>query len=129
MPQPIPAPTLDLETAAAPAPPVAGSGGWLAVSRPGAELEAARLLRDWAASVAPSLPPVEQRLPNGVIKLHHRGHYLSTLYATLDAEGRLRYSHEPPPPGVDEIAAPAADGDPEPGPRDDAPIQPRGGSR
>jgi hypothetical protein len=104
-PPPLPVPVPEVESAeAASAPPMA-SGGWIAVIGDGAsaEREAAEMLRRWAEGAAPVLEPVEERLPNGVVKLHHRGNFLSTLYATLDERGRLRYSHEPPA---------VADGDP-----------------
>jgi hypothetical protein len=76
------------------------TGGWIAFAggseSEAAKREAAGLLRQWAASAAPALPPVEERLSSGAVKLHHRGHYLSTLVATIDEQGRLRYHHEPP---------------------------------
>jgi len=104
-PRPIPAPpharaprASEIESPATAAPAFSGDGGWIAVTGDGvaAEREAADLLREWAASAAPRVPPVEEKLPSGAVKLHHRGHFLSTLYATLDAQGRLVYSHDPP---------------------------------
>ncbi|HVS66816.1 MAG TPA: hypothetical protein VMT85_25295 [Thermoanaerobaculia bacterium] len=118
-PRPIPAPphahaprSPSNETPATSAPSSAGGAGWMAVTGGGAaEMEAADLLREWAASAAPRVPPVEEKLPNGTVKLHHRGHFLSTLYATLDAQGRLVYSHDPP---IEPEAAGAAVADPDP---------------
>lgn len=103
VPMPIPSPEID-DGVDRPAPSV--SGGWLAVVGD-PDRAAAELLREWSASAAPALPPVEERLPNGAVKLHHRGHYLSTLCATIDEQGRLQYSHGPPAAAPVEASAEA----------------------
>ena len=131
VPIPLPEPGADAE-------PASGGAGWIAVAEGATVAEVERMLRAWAASVAPALSPYHERMPNGAHKLHHRGHFVTSLYATLDADGRLRYGHldplvavettpTPRPPGGEvsvDSAAPSV-----PMPADGGDIDSEGGAR